>query len=378
MKFFRCRLCLLPNTKPDLTFREDGLCAACVAYENRPTVNWAKRRYDFVQIMNETHGKHEYDCIIPVSGGKDSTAQVLRVLELGYKPLAVNARTCDLSELGRANLDNISNLGVDLLEVAPDMKLRKLLNKYALMEIGDISWPEHVLIFTVPTRIAVEKKIPVIVWGENPQNEYGGPLKDAESGLMNSGRWLAEFGGLNGLRVSDVQEAIEEYDSSYTASAFNWYTYPSAEQTQHIKQIFLGHYFSWTGLENARLAAQHGWQPSDYPVEGSGYHEENLDNHQTGVHDYFKALKFGFGRATDLVSSELRRGSISREDAIRHLEKWDCQYPATYLGKSLLEIRYDINLTLAEWKTTVSRFANPNLWDKTCFPPKLLYGARHG
>src|SRR6185312_8077653 len=114
-------------------------------------------------------------CIVPVSGGKDSTFQTLRVLELGLNPLCVTAATCKLTDIGRRNLENLRRLGVDSIEVTPNPLVRRKLNRLALQQVGDISWPEHVAIFTVPVRIAVQLKIPLIIWGENSQHEYGGP-----------------------------------------------------------------------------------------------------------------------------------------------------------------------------------------------------------
>ena len=107
-----CRKCLLPDTKPDLTFDETGLCSACSAYDARPTIDWESREKELIAILDKYKGTH-YDCIVPVSGGKDSTYQVIKILELGYKPLCVTATTCDLSDLGRRNIENIKRLGVD-------------------------------------------------------------------------------------------------------------------------------------------------------------------------------------------------------------------------------------------------------------------------
>ena len=113
--------------------------------------------------------------IISVSGGKDSTFQTLRVIQLGLNPLCITSATCKLTPIGRRNLDNLKRLGVDSMEVTPNPLVRRRINRLALREVGDISWPEHVGIFTAPVRLAVQLRIPLIVWGENSQNEYGGP-----------------------------------------------------------------------------------------------------------------------------------------------------------------------------------------------------------
>ena len=199
-----CTKCMMPETKPDLSF-ENGVCNACTNYENRTNIDWDKRKKDLLTILDRYRDKSSstWDCIVPVSGGKDSTYQVITLLELGMTPLCVTARTCDLSAIGRRNLDNIRNLGVDLIEVGPDAKTRKKLNRIGLLELGDISWPEHVGIFTIPVRIAVNFNISLIFWGESPQNEYGGPAGEEKNNILDR-RWLEEFGGLIGMRVSDL------------------------------------------------------------------------------------------------------------------------------------------------------------------------------
>src|SRR5262249_5936622 len=162
-------------------------------------------RREFLEVTGHYRAKDgtNYDCIVPVSGGKDSTYQVVRCLQCGLNPLAVTGMTDSLSEIGRRNLDNIAKLGVDHLQVTTNPVVRRRLNRLALTEIGDISWPEHICIFTVPVRMAVSLRVPLIVWGENSQNEYGGPAAAQEHNFLDR-RWLEEFGGLLGLRVTDL------------------------------------------------------------------------------------------------------------------------------------------------------------------------------
>src|SRR5262249_41690393 len=151
-----------------------------------------------------------YDCVVPVSGGKDSHYQAIRMLELGMNPLCVTATTDKLSDLGRQNIENLKRQGLDYVEVSTNPLIRRRLNRLALLQVGDISWPEHVTIFTVPVRVAVHMNVPLIVWGENSQNEYGGPAAASENNTL-SRQWLEEFGGMLGLRVSDLKavEGIE-------------------------------------------------------------------------------------------------------------------------------------------------------------------------
>lgn len=350
-----CINCLYPDTKPDLWFDESGLCAACIAFKERKNIDWRERASDFERIVKETKRlKRDYDCVVPVSGGKDSHYQVIKAREYGLNVLAVNATTDSLSILGRKNLDNISNLGVDCIEVALDKNIRKRCAKYALYEIGDCSYAEHISIFTVPIHIAKKFEIPLVIYGENPQSEYGGPKDSQQSKIINE-RWLSEFGGLNGLRVSDlVEQGLLPEDKA------TFYKYPKGELP---RGIFLGQYFPWDGYSNALVAREHGFTWNDRPVEGIGFNYENLDNKQTGARDWLRYLKYGYGRATDLVCNHIRRGNITREQGIEHCKKWDGQYPVTYLGYSLEEIMSEIDVSVEHFINVARRFANKTLFD---------------
>ena len=357
-----CNVCFLPSTKPDLYFNENGICAACIAYKERKVVNWAQREKEFGEIIEKTRAKSrsKWDCIIPVSGGKDSTAQVLKILEHKLNPLCVTATTCDLSDLGRKNIENIKNLGVDYMEFSPNPLVRRKLNKIGLVEVGDISWPEHVGIFTIPVRAAVQFGVPLIIWGENSQNEYGGPASAQSNNVLNR-RWLEEFGGLLGLRVSDLSDSYGIRDIDLIP-----YSYPTDEELTRVgvTGLFLGYYFPWDGFTNYSLAKANGFTSFGKIIEGSIVDYENLDNHQTGIHDYFKFLKFGFGRATDLVSISLRRGKITRQKGLELIKQHDGKYPWSYLDKSLESILKRIDLTTEEFDKICDRFTNKGLFLK--------------
>ena len=357
-----CTVCFLPSTKPDLHFDDGGVCAACNAYTDRKAIDWESRADEFNEIIANIRlrNKSGWDCIVPVSGGKDSTAQVLKVLELGLKPLCVTSATCDLSEIGRKNIENIKQLGVDHMEFSPNPRVRAKLNKIGLDQVGDISWPEHVGIFTIPVRAAVQFGVPLIVWGENSQNEYGGPASASQNNFLNR-RWLEEFGGLLGLRVSDLTDSYGIREEDLIP-----YSYPSDEELTNVgvTGLFLGYYFPWDGLTNYFLSQAHGFASLGRVIEGSVVDYENLDNHQTGIHDYFKYLKYGFGRATDLVSVSLRRGRITRAQGLELIKLHDGKYPWTYLGKPIEEILNRIDLTILEFDAICERFTNKDLFLK--------------
>jgi len=355
-----CKCCVMPDTKPDLHIDLEGICNACRSFQQRREVDWDQRYQDLLKVLDRYRQKDgvNWDCIVPVSGGKDSTYQVVRMLQLGLNPLCVTSTTCDLSSLGRANIENLKRLGVDYIEVSPNPLVRAKLNRVGLTQVGDISWPEHVGIFTIPVRAAVQFNVPLIVWGENSQNEYGGPAAAAENNVLTR-RWLEEFGGMLGMRVSDLigQEGVE-------AKHLIPYTYPSDEELRRVgvTGLFLGHYIPWDGLSNTLIAQANGFQTYQKVVEGSMVNYENLDNHHTGIHDYFKFLKFGFGRATDLACLHIRRGRLTRQDGIETVKRLDGLFPWEYLGKSLRDILQPLDISVDEFIRLCDQFTNKKIF----------------
>jgi len=369
-----CKRCVMPDTKPDLHLDSQGVCNACGSYEKRTHVNWEIRARELQTILDKHRNSDgsNWDCVVPVSGGKDSTYQVVRMLQLGLNPLCVTATTCDLSDIGRKNIQNIKRLGVDYVEMSPNPVVRAKLNRIGLTQVGDISWPEHVGIFTIPVRAAVQFKVPLIIWGENSQNEYGGPAAAAEHNLLYR-RWLEEFGGLLGMRVSDMIGM-----AGLQARDLIPYTYPTDDELAKIgvTGLFLGYYIPWDGYANALISQANGFTTYHRTVEGSMVNYENLDNHQTGIHDYFKFLKFGFGRATDLACLHVRRGRLTRRDALDIVRRLDGQFPWQYLGKSLADILDPLDLTVDEFVLICDKFTNKKIFKRDS--SGALIKDRHG
>jgi N-acetyl sugar amidotransferase len=357
-----CRRCVMPSTKPDLHLDEEGVCNACRSYEKRKDVDWDSRREELAVILERYRSKDgtNWDCIIPVSGGKDSTFQVVQMLQLGMNPLCVTATTCDLTEIGRKNIENIKKLGVDYVEMSPNPIVRAKLNRIGLVQVGDISWPEHVGIFTIPVRAAVQYKIPLIIWGENSQNEYGGPAAASENNTLDR-RWLEEFGGLLGLRVSDLigMEGLARKDLIP-------YFYPEDADLAAVgvTGLFLGHYVPWDGLSNVLVAQAYGFATPSLPTLGSMVNYENLDNYQVAIHEYFKFLKFGFGRATDHACLHIRRGRLTREMGLSIVKRLDGKFPVEYLGKPLAETLKPLDITVEEFSKICDQFTNKKIFKR--------------
>ena len=354
-----CKRCVMPDTRPDQYLNKEGVCNACTSFELQNKIDWKKRETDLSKIIIDKNlDKDRWNCVVPGSGGKDSTYQIIRAKELGLNPVFVTASTCDLSEVGRHNLENIKRIGFDVIEISNNAKIRSKINKIGLELLGDISWPEHVSIFTSPVKFALAFDIPLILWGENPQHEYGGP-DDALNNSILDQKWMEEFGGLIGFRVSDLIE-----NHGFKKHELEIYNYPDEKilKTKSIQGIFLGYYERWDSLRNYEISKNYGFQGYEKNLEGCYFNFEKIDNYQHGIHDYFKFLKFGFARATDQLSYMIRRNKISRADGIDMIKKIEGKYPNSYMGKPLNKILSKIGITEKKFFEICDNFTNKSIF----------------
>ncbi len=347
----RCITCLLPDTKPDLHFDESGECSACRAYKARPEIDWDARKEELLKLLD----RHDGRCIVPSSGGKDSTYQVIKLKELGADPLVVTATTCHLTAIGRRNIDNLARWATTI-EVSPNKTIRAKLNRIGLEMVGDISWPEHVSIFTIPFQAAIDCRIPLVFYGENPQNAYGGP-KGSEQAKEMTRRWVSEFGGFLGLRPQDLigMEGITE-------SNMRDYMPPSAEDMSRIgvQAHFLGQYIPWDSHHNAEIAFRAGMEFA-FPCESAWWEFENLDNAQTGIHDWMMYLKYGLSRSCSQLSVDIRAGRISRAQAMTKLEKREWKFPFWYAGVEVNDMLANIGLELPDLIAIMDQYTNKEI-----------------
>ncbi len=355
----RCKRCVATNSRPEQVLDKNGICNACHSFEKKKLINWEERKKQFIKEIEEAKKnkiKDNWDCIIPSSGGKDSTAQAFIAKEYGLNPLIVTATTCDLSDIGKKNIENLKK-NFDTIEISPQKKIRSRLNKISLETLGDISWPEHVAIFTQPIQIASKFDIKLILYGEQPQFEYGGPIR-SNSNVMNRD-WMEEFGGFLGFRVSDL---INHYD--FKREDLLPYIFPDENliSNKKIKAIFMGYYIDWNNEKNFSLSKSKGFEPFKSSIEGGNVSYEKIDNYQHGIHDYFKYLKYGFSRSTDQASWMIRQNIISRDEGVRLVKDNDGKYPSSYLGKKLFEILKEIDVTIEEFNDICDKFTNKEIF----------------
>ena len=351
-----CVRCLYPDTKPELTFDQNGICSACINADMKEKIDWKQKRQEFIKILDKHRSKNKtnYDCIIPVSGGKDSTFQTYMIKkEFGLNPLVVNFHPDDQTDIGRKNLANLKRIGVDCVEFTPNPNVYLKLATFGLKEFGDFQWPEHIGIFTIPVQIAVRYNISLIIWGENPQFEYGGPGLGDE---MNY-EWLKKFGGfwLDECTVKGIatKQNIE-------LKFLNPYVYPTKEELEqmNLRSVFLFYFLKYNVYDVLDHVKKHGFNVDDKPKEGTYTNWENLDEKYTGMHDYFKWIKYGFGRATDHASLDIRLGKISRDEGIELVKKHEGKIPDRYFDEFL----NDMELDKEEFYNVVDKFANKEIF----------------
>ena len=313
-----CTKCLFPETKPDLFFDESGVCSACKAAELKfAKIDWKQREKDFRTIIDQFKLRDDqigYDCLIPVSGGKDSTYQAYFIKEVyGMNPLCVCFETTRETELGRRNLSNISKMGIDVIHFHKNYPAYRSMVIEGFKRVGDEMWPNHSGIFTLPILVAIKFNIKLIIWGENPQQEYGGPWESIENHTLTR-KWLEEFGGLLGNRIQDMIGV-----DGLTVKELTPYFYPTEEELTRagLVSIFLGHYFFWDARKHLEIIEKH-----------------------------------------DHACIDIRNHRITREEGLKLVKKFDGKYPKLAV-KAFIEYS---GLSKEEIDSVINSFTNPVLF----------------
>ena len=352
-----CQHCVLPDTRPGLTFDARGVCSACVgSQEKKLAIPWRERRQTFERLLKKVKRlKRSYDALVPVSGGKDSTWQVVKCLEHDLKVLAVTWKTPGRTVLGQQNLDNLVNLGVDHIDysIDPDIERRFMLK--TLERVGDTAVPMHMALFAIPLRLAVALHVPLVIWGESPHMEYGGGRTERRNDTLDR-EWLKRHGILHGTSAKDW------IGRDLTARELEAYRLPSDKEFQErkLRSIFLGYYLPWDPGETFRVASAHGFQ---HRVEGPriGYYNyADIDCDFISVHHHFKWLKFGFTRLFDNLAIEIRNGRLTRDDAIGILAKRGDQTPREDIEKLCAFLR----ITHKRYRAVEEKFRNRDVWSR--------------
>lgn len=351
-----CRRCVIPESRPHISFDAEGVCNACRSHATKPFIDWKQREHSFRQVVEYAKtNSGGYDCLIPVSGGKDSTWQVVRCLEYGLHPLAVTWKTPARTELGTQNLANLVALGVDHIDYQINPKVEKKFLYQALVRYGSTAIPMHLALFNIPLTIALRFEIPLIVWGENSAFEYGSDQDELVGFQLNS-RWLKTYGVTHGTTAHDW--VCEELSQKQLTAYFG----PTDEELEEkgVRAVFLGYYFPWDPETSLRVARAHGFQVREDGPKTGYYNYADIDDDFISIHHYLKWYKFGFTRLYDNLSLEIRNNRISRDQAVRIIRERGDETPHEDISKFCKFI----GVTTEHFFEVIEKFRDPNIWLK--------------
>jgi N-acetyl sugar amidotransferase len=348
-----CKRCVLPDTRPNLTLNAAGVCNACEAHGVKKHVDWRAREATFRELIASVKAKARgFDCVIPVSGGKDSTWQVVKCLEYGLRPLAVTWKTPARTPVGQRNLDNLVALGVDHIDwqVNPKVEAKFMLKTFE--RTGSTAVPMHLALFSIPLNIAVRFGIPLIVWGENSAAEYGSASKLHEGHRLN-GEWLRNYGVTHGTTAADW------VDLDLSAKDLASYFGPDADalEAEGVHAVFLGHYFEWDPETSYAVAREHGFESGESARTGY-YDYADIDDEFISIHHWMKWYKFGFTRLFDNLSLEIRNGRMTREQAVAIIRGTGDQTPAEDIRRFCRFAGTEVNTFMA----LAEKFRNRSIW----------------
>jgi N-acetyl sugar amidotransferase len=350
-----CARCITPCNRPNIRFDADGRCNCATALDKRE-IDWAARERDFAAVVATAKAKSKgYDCLVPVSGGKDSTWQIVTCLEHGLKPLAVTWRPPGRTSIGQRNLDNLISLGVDHVDYSISPGVEKRFTLLAFEKLGIPALPMHMAIFAIPLRIAVQFEIPLVVWGENSAFEYGGS-DEVRTGFRLDAAWLRDHGNTSGTSARDWIG-----QGGLTAQDLVPYTAPDDVTLERagVLAVFLGYYFAWDPARSLDVATRHGFVR--HTAARTGYYDyADIDDDFISIHHWLKWFKFGFTRTFDNLSIEIRNGRMSRDQAIAILRERGDETPHADIEKFCAWL----GITKQRFFEIAETFRNKSVWAK--------------
>tara|TARA_B000000460_G_scaffold237583_1_gene200526 strand:+ start:862 stop:1989 length:1128 start_codon:yes stop_codon:yes gene_type:complete len=355
-----CKNCIQPDTRPAVFFNEDGICGACIWQDEMSTIDWAQREKELDEIANwaKQTSNSNYDCVIGVSGGKDSTKQALTAKDrLGLRCLLVNSEPVGITGIGQKNIENLKNLGFDVISLRPNPRImKKLIKRDFFKYLNPVKITEYSL--WASTYIIAEKfEVPLIIQGENP----GLTLGASNTGVGTDSNAL-KANELNTIS-NDWKEYLDEIDVNEKDLYFFHYNREKLEKN-HVRAIWLNYFLKeWSNHNNAVFSKENGlhWRPENFDQEAIGTYLPyfQLDTDLTQVNQFLKFIKFGFGQTMDHACYDFRENRITREEAIDLVLKLDGKCSDKYIKKFC---EY-IDITIDEFWSTTEKFRG-EMWQK--------------
>lgn len=320
-----CKHCVMPDTRPGIKFNEEGVCSACQAYESKKSIDWDARYKELEALCDKyrgMNGPNGYDCMIAVSGGKDSHYQVHLMKDIMHmNPLLVSAEdNFPMTNAGLHNIKNISEaFGCDIISMKPNIKAQKKIMRYTFENYGKPTYFIDRYIYTYPLWMAIKFNTPLLVYGENVSFEYGGN-HDEET-------YSARYQIMNG--VASGIPAEELCIDGVTMKDLNFFDPPKQEDLEKLDPMYVSYFVPWNSFANYEFAKSVGFH--DLTHEWYRTHHvqqfDQIDTRAYSVHAWLKYPKFGHAGATDYAARMVRYGMITREEAVKmvneHQDKLD-------------------------------------------------------
>ena len=357
-----CKRCVYSEVAVNLLLDDEGVCSGCRVAEEFDKLTsefWKEKEERFREIVESHRSKDgsNYDCIIAVSGGKDSYWQTYLIkVVYGLNPLLVTYHGNNYLPEGQANLDRMRDVfGVDHIVFGPSVETLRKLNRLCFKKMGDMNWHAHSGIKIVPIIAAVRLRIPLVIWGETTWSISG--MFSPDDYVEYNKRTVIEHDmrGYNWQDMVDEEEDIEPGD-------LVWLRYPSDDDIAEVgvRGIYIGNFFKWDpNIHAQKMHAEYGFEFARQPFERTYRVMSNLDDmHENGIHDYIKFIKFGYGRASDHASKDIRMGYMTREEGIEMVRKYDHVKPRRDLERWL---KY-VGMTEAEFDQIADTFRDPRVW----------------
>lgn len=354
---FRCKNCLNMSTRPRIVFDERGWCNACVWAEEKKRMDWSVRERELIVILDR-HRRNDgrFDCLVPVSGGKDgSYVSYMLKHKYGMNPLAITVTPALSLELGNRNLQNYLRHGYNHIQINPDYEAMRVLNKTGFIDKGFPYYGWLISIQAVPVQMAIRLDIPLLFYGEDGEVEYGGTTA-TRTNPMYDPAYMREIyleGGYEKvLQASGLKE-----------SQLYFFRFPEDKEfencTMHIAHW--SYFESWDPYRNYLVAKEHcGLEEAEASNSGTFTNFAQNDQALYALHTYMMYLKFGFGRGTQDAGIEIRRGAMSRDQAVNLVRLYDGHYPEEFL--QLYLDYYQMNQQ--EFDAVLSRWVNRDLFEK--------------
>ncbi len=367
-KISYCKRCIMPNSRPRITFDEDGICNACRnAEEKWKDVDWNARKEEFLQLIEPFRSKNGYwDCIVPWSGGKDSSSIAYKLkFEFGMNPLLVTFSPQIPNEVGNHNREALIQLGFDHVFFRPNQKVHRKLARRFFIERGNhkVAWDAG--INAIPVKVAVDFNIPLIFYAEHGESEYGGKVLRVESQKFRDFTEVIEH------QIGD--DPCNWVDEEITLNDLNPYIYPKIERVRKagVKALYFAYFFKWSSYENYLYIKE----KIDFQIcpagrtEGTFTNFDSLDDKSDNLYYYMQYIKFGLGRAVRDASRMIQNRQLTRQEGLELARKYDHEFPALYFQDMLdyLQIREE------EFYELVDKHRNPEIWTKENEGWKLRY-----